>query len=132
MMTVGGGLGVAQPAGLAAEDRDELLVDDLDDLLGRVQRAADLLAAGPLLDRVDELLDHGQRDVGLEQRDPDLARGRVDVGLGEPSLAAQVLEGVGEAVGECGEHRWSVLGVQSVGSEPTARVSVLSRGQRQG
>ena len=44
------GLGVAQPAGLAAEDRDELLVDDLDDLLGRVQRAADLLAAGPLLD----------------------------------------------------------------------------------
>ena len=48
---------------------DELLVDDLDDLLGRVQRLADLLAAGPLLDRVDELLDHGQRDVGLEQRD---------------------------------------------------------------
>ena len=40
------GLGVAEPAGLAAEDLDELLVDDLDDLLGRVQRPADLLAAG--------------------------------------------------------------------------------------
>ena len=34
------GLGEPQPAGLAAEDRDELLVDDLDDLLGRVQRLA--------------------------------------------------------------------------------------------
>ena len=44
------GLGVAQPAGLAAEDRDELVVDDLDDLLGRVERPADLLAAGALLD----------------------------------------------------------------------------------
>ena len=72
-MTVGAALGVAQPAGLAAEDVDELLVDDLDDLLGRVERPADLLATGPLLDRGHELLDHGQRDVGLEQRDPDLA-----------------------------------------------------------
>ena len=44
-------LRVAQPPGLAAEDVDELLVDDLDDLLGGVQRPADLLAAGPLLDR---------------------------------------------------------------------------------
>ena len=97
------GLGVAQPTGLAAEDGDELLVDDLDDLLGRVERPADLFAARALLDRADELLDHGQRDVGLEQRDADLARGRVDVGLGQLALAAQVLEGFGEPVGECGE-----------------------------
>ena len=110
---------------------DELLVDDLDDLLGRVQRLADLLAAGPLLDRGDELLDHGQRDVGLEQRDPDLARGGVDVGLGEPALAAEVLEGVGEAVGERGEHRWQSSGPRRLsrcdGGEPC-----VSRGQRQG
>ena len=115
MMTVGAGLGVAQPAGLAAEDRDQLVVDDLDDLLGGVQRAADLLAAGPLLDRGDELLDHGQRDVRLEQRDADLARGGVDVGVGEPALAAEVLEGVGEPVGECGE-QVEVLRVVSGGS----------------
>ena len=38
MITVGGFLAKPQPPGLAAEDRDELLVDDLDDLLGRVQR----------------------------------------------------------------------------------------------
>jgi len=103
------GLGVAQSTGLPAEDGDELLVDDLDDLLGRVQRLADLRAAGPLLDVADERLDDGQRDVGLEQRDPDLARGGVDVGLGEPTLAPKVLEGVGEPVGECGEQRGSSL-----------------------
>ena len=66
----------------------------------------------------DELLDHGQRDVGLEQRDADLARGGVDVGLGELALAAEVLEGVGEAVGESGEHsgQSSVVGGRSIRS----------------
>ena len=98
-----GVLGVAQAARLAAEDLDQLLVDDLDDLLGGVQRRADLLAASPLLDRVHELSNHRERDVGLEQGDPDLASGRVDVGLGEAALAAEVLEGLGEPVGERGE-----------------------------
>ena len=64
------------------------------------ERLAHLGAAGPLLDRADEFLDHGQRDVGLEQGDADLAGGGVDVRLGEPALAAEVLEGVREAVGE--------------------------------
>jgi hypothetical protein len=63
-----------------------------------------ILLADRLLGRlVDELPDDRQRDVGLEQRDPDLARGRVDVGLGEATLAAEVLEGLGEPVGERGE-----------------------------
>ena len=121
MITVGGCLGEAQPPGLAAEDRDELLVDDLDDLLGRVQRLGDLRAAGPLLDRVDEVPDHRQRDVGLEQRDPDLARGGVDVGLGEPALAAEVLEGLGEAVGERGEHVQSRVDGGHSGSRAAAQ-----------
>ena len=61
---------------------------------------ADLLAARALLDRGDELPHHRQRDVGLEQRDADLARGRVDVGVGQPALAAQVGEDRGEPVGQ--------------------------------
>jgi hypothetical protein len=40
-----------------------------------------------LAHRGDEVLDHRQRDVGLEQRDPHLAQGRGDVGLAErPAL----------------------------------------------
>jgi hypothetical protein len=92
------------PAGLTAEDPDELLVDDLDDLLGRVERLRDLGPARPLLDRGHEVLDHREGDVGLEQGDADLPRRRVDVGVGEPTLAAQVLEGLGEAVLKRREH----------------------------
>ena len=83
------GLGERQPAGLTAEDSDEFLVDDLDDLLGRVQSARHLSAAGALLDAADELAHHRQRDVGLEQRQPDLTGGRVDIGVGQPAFAAQ-------------------------------------------
>ena len=68
-----------QPAGLAAEDPDQFLVDDLDDLLSGVQRARDLGALRPLLDPGDEAADHWQRNVGLEQGEPDLATGDVDV-----------------------------------------------------
>jgi hypothetical protein len=73
-------LGQVQPPGLAAEDADEFLVDDLHDLLGRVQRRADLRALGALLDPSDEAADDGQRDVSLQQREADLAAGGVDVG----------------------------------------------------
>jgi hypothetical protein len=59
-------LGQPQPPRLAAEDPDELLVDDLDDLLRRVERTGDLGALGPLLDPRDERPDHRQRDVGLQ------------------------------------------------------------------
>src|SRR4029079_15587922 len=94
----GGVLGEWEPPRLAAEDPDELLVDDLDDLLRGVQRTGDLGALRPLLDPRDEGADHRQRDVGLQQRDADLARGGVDIGIGEPALAAQVGQRAGEAL----------------------------------
>ena len=43
-MTVGGFFANCSRRCCAAEDRDELLVDDLHDLLGRVQRPVDLVA----------------------------------------------------------------------------------------
>ena len=98
-------LGEPQQPGLAAEDVDQLLVDDLDDLLGRVQGAGELGARGPLLDRGDEVLDHAEVDVGLQQRDPDLPRRGVDVGLGQPALATQALERRRQAVLQGVEHR---------------------------
>ena len=73
MITVGGVLAKRSRRVSPPRIADELLVDDLDDLLRRVQRLRDLRAERPLLDRGDELADDGQRDVGLEQRDADLA-----------------------------------------------------------
>ena len=83
---------------------DQLLVDDLDHLLAGVERAGQLGSARPLLDRGDEVLDHAQVDVSLEQRNPDLPRGGVDVGLGQTPLASQGLEGRRQAVLQGVEH----------------------------
>lgn len=112
-------LGEPQPPGLATEDADKLLVDDLDDLLGGVQRLGDLDAARPLLDVGDESAHDGQRDIGLEQRDTDLAGRGVDVRLGQAALAPEVLESRGKAVGESIEHgarRSSGSGVNGFGT----------------
>ena len=100
----GRSLGEPERTGLAAEDADQFVVDDLDDLLGGVQRAGQLEAARALLDVGDEVLDHGQVDVGLEQGAADLPGRLVEIGLGDPALAAQPLERRGEAVLESVEH----------------------------
>jgi hypothetical protein len=88
MITVGG-CGEPQPPRLAAQDADEFLVHDLDDLLGRVQRGGDFLAAGSLLDPRDELPDDRERDVRLKQGNADFPGRRVNVGRGQASPAAQ-------------------------------------------
>jgi len=62
-----------------------------------------------ILDPRDEGAHHRQRDVRLQQRDADLTRGRVDVGVGQPALAAQVAQGTAEPVGEGVEHTPSLL-----------------------
>jgi hypothetical protein len=94
------GLRELQPALLAAEDLHELLVDDLHDLLGRVERLAHLIAERPLAHGRRELLDDLERDIRLEEGATDLANGAVNVGRAELALAAEVLEGIREAVGE--------------------------------
>ena len=75
----------------------------------KAQGHAPMLVAADLQrpNAVGQLQIVGQRDVRLQERDPDLARGGVDVGLGEPTLAPEVLEGVGEPVGEGLEHSTS-------------------------
>ena len=75
-------------ARLPAERRDELLVHDLDDLLGGAQALRDLRAASAFLDPVDERLDDRDVDVGFEQRDADLAGDLVDVLLAQAAAAA--------------------------------------------
>ncbi len=76
----------------AAHQRGELAVDDADQRLPGRQRADHFRADRLVLDLADEILDDGQRHVGLEQREPDLPQRVLDIGVGEPCLAAQLLD----------------------------------------
>ena len=67
----------------------QLLVDDLDDLLGRRQALGELRSGAAGLDPLDEVPDDLERDVGLEQGDPDLAEDLVDLGVAETTAARE-------------------------------------------
>ena len=82
----------AQAGGGAAHQRGQLLVDDLDDLLAGVELALDLDPERALLDRARELLDDLEVDVGLEQREADLAHRPRDVLLGQGAALAHAGE----------------------------------------
>ena len=73
------------------------------------QALEDLRADGPLADPGDEVLDDLEVDVGLEEREPDLAHGGVDVGLADAAAAGQGAERLAQAVGEGVEHGWRGL-----------------------
>jgi hypothetical protein len=98
--TVGRLRRVGDAQGLAAEGLGELLEDDLLDLQRGVERPRELLAHGTVADAALHRLDDRQVDVGLEQRQADLAEHLVDVGLGQPALAAQAGEDAVETVAE--------------------------------
>jgi hypothetical protein len=93
-----------EPRRRAAHQRRQLLVDDLDDLLARIQLALDLRAEGPLLDPARELLDDLEVDVGLEEREADLAHGPVDVVLGQGPALAHAGQGILQSLGQRVEH----------------------------
>ena len=105
----------------AAEERDELVVDDLHDLLAGGQALEDLGADGPLADAGDEVLDDLEVDVGLEEAEPDLAHRGVDVGLADAAAAGQVGEGLAQAVAEGVEHGWVRLRSGSQAGVPRPR-----------
>ena len=86
------------------QDRGQLLVDDLDDLLAGVEALEDLGADRALAHAGHEVLDHLEVDVRLEQGEADLAHRGVDVRLGHAATAGQPGEGLAEAVAEVVEH----------------------------
>jgi hypothetical protein len=88
-----------QLAGLAAERLDQLVVDDLDELLRRVQVLRQLRADGLLLDALDERPHDADVHVGFEERHADLTRDLVDVLLAEASARAEATEDSVETVG---------------------------------
>src|SRR3546814_650194 len=87
----------------------EWVVDDLDAPLAGVDRFHHRLADRLLAHRGNEVLDHGQRHVGLEQHHAHLAQGRVDVGLAEGAAPGQAIEDVAEALAQALEHE-SLMG----------------------
>ena len=87
-----------------AEQRHELVVDDLHDLLTGAEALEDLGADGLLADAADEVLDDLEVDVGLEEAEPDLAHRGVDVRLADAAAASQVGERLAQAFGQAVEH----------------------------
>ena len=85
---------------VAAEQRGELVHDDLDDVLRGRERIHHLGGEAALLGARDELLDDLEVDVGLQKREADLAHRGVDVLLGQAPLAAQAGEDALQAVGK--------------------------------
>ena len=107
------------------QERDQLVVDDLDDLLAGRQALEDLVADGPLADAGDEVLDDLEVDVGLEQREPHVAHGGIDVGLADPAPAGQAAERLAKPLAEGVEHgpgRTPKVVVIRNGGEPAGRV----------
>src|SRR5207248_1935182 len=90
---------------VAAEGVDQLLVDDLDDLLGRAQALGQVEPDALLFDAGHYALDHAEVHVGLEQGESDLAQDLVDLAFAQPSPAAQALEDPLETIGKSVEHR---------------------------
>jgi hypothetical protein len=74
-------------------------------LLRRIERSGELSAASSRLDGGNEVLDYRQIHVRLKERDPDFPSRRVNIGLGQPAFAAQVLEGGRQAVLQGVEHK---------------------------
>ena len=115
----------------AAQHLDQVIVDDLDHHLARRDRADDVGAdrLGP--DLVDELADDGQGHVGFEQGGADLAQGRVDIGLGERTAPAQLVEYVAQTFAQTFEHR-SQLRSPKRNIAPMREPSRISGAPRQG
>ena len=85
-----------------------------------VRLVEDLGADGPLADPGDEVLDDLEVDVGLEQRQADLAHRGVDVGLADAAAAGQAGEGLAQALAEGVEHGFGGLRVGSAGRREVA------------
>ncbi len=83
-------------------------------------------ADGLLADPPDDILDDLEVDVGLEQGQPDLARGRIDVRLADPAAAGQVGERLAQSIAEVVEHE-GVLAPAEIPGEVQARRRAAGR-----
>ena len=83
-----------------AHQGGKLLIDNLDNLLGGGQALQHVGTHRPLGDGGDELLDHLEADIGLQEGQAHLPHSLPHVGLGEPALAPQALKGGAQFFGQ--------------------------------
>jgi hypothetical protein len=83
-----------------AHQLHQLLVHDAHQRLARREAADHLLAERLVLDARDEVLDHRETGVRIEEGEAHFAQHLLDVVLGEARVAAQGLDDVGEALRE--------------------------------
>ncbi len=79
-------------------------MDDTDQRLSWREATEHLLSDRLVPDPGDENFHHRKRDIGLQQRDADVAQRVLDIGLGQARLAAQRLDDTGKAAGKAIEH----------------------------
>ncbi len=103
------------------QERDQLLVDDLHDLLAGGQAVEDLGAGRALAHAGHEVLDDLEVDVRLEQRQAHLAHGGIDVGLADSPAARQGTEGLAQPLAQRVEHWWSGLLIRPAGPKQLDR-----------
>ena len=94
---------------MPAKRFDQLVMDDLDHLLARLDRFEDFLADRLFRHRVDEAAGYRQRDIGFEQRNAHFAHGIADVLLLERAAAFQLVEHPAKAIGQIVKHRLLLL-----------------------
>jgi len=88
----------------SAQERRQLIADDLHDLLPRRQALQDLFTRRLRPNAGEQRADDPDVHVGLEKSHPDLAEGPLEDLLGDPRLPAQGVEDASEAFGERVEH----------------------------
>ena len=100
------GLPVSDDVGrLAAEQRHQLVAHDARDFLRRRELLRDLRPDRALLDLLGEVADDGQGHVGLEQGEPDLPEGLLEVVVGQVAFAPKLLEDTLHPLRQTFEHR---------------------------
>ncbi len=78
-----------QSDGIATQHFHQMIVDQLDDHLARRNRTQDVRARRLYGNVLDQLFDDRQGDIGLQQRDPQFAHRRRDVGFFQGAALAQ-------------------------------------------
>src|SRR5256885_12354769 len=93
-----------------AEQGNQFIVDDLDDLLARLNALNDLLPDGFFFDAVNEIARYLEINVGVQQRQAHVAERVGNVGFGDLSQTAKVSEHVLELAAQRVEHEVTLRG----------------------